>query len=282
MAVTIQPFRSEVNQIISHYLASGAVRELNLSQTDRASCVSERLPYFLRAELTRDSQLHALQHTTHPSAFAIPSAMVTETLRNQSHPNFIRWSMMNGNRPRIIFGRTLGVLTILFGFLIAILLVLSIKARWWRLFAALAWLMGFNFLLAGANGICLVLYATHGRHLRPWEQFSHDPSSSIGGDSDESTLVGANASSTSLGKGKPRRVALEAFGTANSYGHEVWVEKYRAKMMIRKVFDSTVWVENENVRIMQDRVALQAFIWSLVLTVPLTALFTALPNGRYY
>lgn len=189
---------------------------------------------------------------------------------------------MNGNRPRIIFGRTLGVLTILIGFMIAIILTLSAKRRWWRLFAGLAWIMGFNFLLAGANGICLVLYATRGRHLRPWEQFSNEPSRSQGGESDETTLVGTDLASASVAKSKPRRVALEAFGTANSYGHEIWVEKYRAKMMIRKVFDSTVWVENENVRIMQDRVALQAFLWSAIVTVPLTVLFTALPIGDYY
>jgi hypothetical protein len=231
-------------------------------------------------------QLHALQHTTHPSAFAIPSAIVTETLRNQSHPNFIRWSMMNGNQPRIIFGRTLGAVTIVSGFLIAILLTLSIKSRWWRLFATLAWLMGFNFLLAGANGICLVLYAVRGRHLRPWEQFSSDSSRSVFSDSDEATLVGNDAHSMSPSKSpskrKTRRVALETFGTANSYGHEVWVEKYRAKMMIRKVFDKTIWVENENVRIMQDRVALQAFVWSLVVTALLTAPFMALPGGHYF
>lgn len=190
---------------------------------------------------------------------------------------------MNGNRPRIIFGRTLGVLTILFGFLIAILLTLSFKARWWRLFAALAWMMGFNFLLAGANGICLVLYAVRGRHLRPWEQFHNELSSSRGGDSsDETTLNGTDTPSASIAKSRSRRVVLEAFGTANSYGHEVWVEKYRAKMMIRKVFDSTVWVENEHVRILQDRVALQAFCWSAIVTLPLTVLFTALPIGHYY
>lgn len=206
--------------------------------------------------------------------------------------------MMNGNQPRIIFGRTLGVLTILFGFLISIMLTLSIKARWWRLFAALAWILGFNFLLAGANGICLVLYAARGRHLRPWEQFSSEqltgePAPSRGGDSDATTLAGTGTgtgtgtetetpSASTVNKGKPRRVALEAFGTANSYGHEVWVDKYRAKMMIRKVFDSTVWVENESVRILQDRVALQAFLWSIILTVPLTVMFTALPNGHYF
>lgn len=83
------------------------------------------------------------------------------------------------------------------------------------------------------------------------------------------------------GKRRPL-VALEAFGTANSYGHEIWVEKYQAKMMVRKIFDKTVWVENENIRIMQDKVALQALIWSIIATVPLTILFTAVPAGKFF
>lgn len=210
--------------------------------------------------------------------------MVTDSLRNQSHPNFIRWSMVNGNKPRMIFGRTLGALNILFGFVIAILLTLSVKSRWYRLFAALTWLLGFNFLLSGSNGICLVLYATRDRHLRPWEQFSNDSWSShmASDDSEEVTLAGSQVYSMSQAIGKRRHVALEAFGTANSYGHEVWVDKYRAKMMVRKVFDTRVWVQNESVRLMQDRVALQGLIWSIIVTVPLTALFTALPKGSFY
>lgn len=183
-----------------------------------------------------------------------------------------------------MFGRTLGAVHILFGFVIAIVLTLSAKPRWWRLFAALAWLLGFNFLLAGANGICLVLYATHGRHLRPWEQLNTGSvlSGSVSDESDQLTLAGSDAYGMKSSSMTKRHVALEAFGTANSYGHEIWVEKYRAKMMIRKVFDTTVWVQNESVRIMQDKVALQAFAWSLIVTVSLTALFTALPKGRYY
>ena len=86
----------------------------------------------------------------------------------------------------------------------------------------------------------------------------------------------------SHGSGKKRHVALEAFGTANSYGHELWVEKYRAKMMIRKIFDTSVWVQNENIRIMQDKVALQGLVLSIIATVPLTALFTAVPRGGFY
>lgn len=84
------------------------------------------------------------------------------------------------------------------------------------------------------------------------------------------------------GGGKKRHVALEAFGTANSYGHEIWVEKYRAKMMVRKIFDKSIWVENESIRIMQDKVALQALIWSILVTVPLTVLFTAVPAGKFF
>lgn len=101
-------------------------------------------------------------------------------------------------------------------------------------------------------------------------------------ESDEATLAGSDVYSMFHSDGKKRHVALEAFGTANSYGHEVWVEKYRAKMMVRKVFDTRVWVQNESVRIMQDKVALQACIWSLIVTVPLTMLFTAVPKGGWY
>ena len=217
---------------------------------------------------------------------------MTETLRNHSHPNFIRWSTFNGNTPRVIFGRALGAAHILFGFVIAILLTVSYKTRWWRFFSVLPWVLGFMFLLAGSNGICLVLYVTHDRHLRPWEQFTAETTSLTSGksygdaESDQQTLASSDfisMSNSSSWMGKRRgHFALEAFGTANSYGHEVWVAKYRAKMMIRKIFDSTIWVENEHIRIMQDRIALQSVIWSLILTVPLTVLFVALPRGHAF
>ena len=212
--------------------------------------------------------------------------IVAETLRNLSHPNFIRWSIANGNTPRAIFGRALGAATI-FGFLIAIFLTLSYKPRWWRFFSVLPWVLGFMFLLAGSNGICFVLYVTRDRNLRPWEQFTTDTifliSAKVHGDeeSDQQTLTGSDfhsMSNTSGGLGRRKgHFAMEAFGTANSYGHEVWVEKYRAKM-IRKIFSKTVWVQNEHLRLMQDKVALQSILWSVIATVPLTALFVALPQ----
>ena len=192
----------------------------------------------------------------------------------------------------MIFGRVLGASNILFGFLIAILLTVSYKSRWWRFFSVFPWVLGFMFLLAGSNGICFVLYVTKDRHLRPWEQFTTDATSLnsvktyADEESDQQTLASNeihSISNTSGGLGKRKsHFALEAFGTANSYGHEIWVEKYRAKMMIRKVFDTRVWVQNEHLRLMQDKVALQSVLWSVMVTVPLTVLFLALPRGHAF
>ena len=113
-------------------------------------------------------------------------------------------------------------------------------------------------------------------------------------ESDTTTLTGSDSltpeqfskpGDAGAGKGKPlkrRHWALEAFGTANSYGHEVWVDKYRAKMMFRKIFDTQVWVKNESLRILQDKVAYQAIAWSVIVTVPLTVAFVAAPGAEVY
>ena len=106
------------------------------------------------------------------------------------------------------------------------------------------------FLSAGSNGICLILYVTKDRHLRPWEQLTTNTTQLVSAklyddeQSDQRAFAGSDVysmsnASSSMGKRKGHS-ALETFGTANSYGHEVWVEKYRTKMMIRKMFDSTI------------------------------------------
>ena len=53
-------------------------------------------------------------------------------------------------------------------------------------------------------------------------------------------------------------------------------------MMFRKIFDKQVWVKNENLRIIQDKVAYQAIAWSVIITVPLTVAFVAAPNAKVY
>ena len=131
-----QPFREELSRINAIYLTVGAPRELNISTRER------------------DQILHALAHTTHPSAFAQLKATVEWTLRFQSHPNFIKWSLCNGSKARVIFARCLGTTCMLLGLGIALWTILFSMAKGWRAFAALAWFLGIMLLLAAWNGIC--------------------------------------------------------------------------------------------------------------------------------
>ena len=136
--VTIQPFREEISRIIAIYVADGGQRQLNLSSKERTSL------------------LKALSTTTHPSAFRDVIATIEWTLRRQAHPNFIRWTICNGNPPRKWFARGLGVVTILLGIVYAILITLSGAHRGWRAFAALLWVIGVATLFAGWKGMCVV------------------------------------------------------------------------------------------------------------------------------
>lgn len=136
--VTIQPFREEITRIIAIYVADGSPRQLNLSAKERAAL------------------LHALNNTTHPSAFAKVASTVEWSLRHQAHPNFIRWSICNGNRPRVIFARGLGIGGIVAGIIAGILITLSGAGRGWRVLSAAGFLIGISTLIAAWKGMCVV------------------------------------------------------------------------------------------------------------------------------
>lgn len=271
---TIQPMREEINTVIRHYITFGAPRELNLSHKDRAIC------------------LHALQHTTHPSALAPAVKIVEAALRGQSHPNFIRWSICNGNKPRVFFVRTMGVLHTGFGFIIAILLTLSSVSRWWRILSAPMFFIGLSTLVAAYKGLCVILHHTHARNLRPWEQ---DLDSELGEgrrDSFESTANrtvqmasrAGNYDDLDMGDdaSTSRSSSLQFFGPKNSFDDASWVEKYQKKPLLQKVFDQQTWTQDETLRVLQDKIVLGANIWALILTVIFTVVFVALPKGNFY
>ena len=136
--VTIQPFREEISRIITTYISDGGTRQLNLSAKERAGT------------------LHALASTTHPSAFAKILHTIEWTLRHQAHPNFIRWSICNGNRPRVIFARGLGVAGIVGGLISAVLITVSDAGRGWRVLSAIGFLIGIATLIAAWKGMCVV------------------------------------------------------------------------------------------------------------------------------
>lgn len=195
--------------------------------------------------------------------------MVETTLRSQSHPNFVRWSICNGNKPRILFVRNCGIAHALGGFILGVLLVLSNKSRWWRLLVAPLFLVGFCIGVAAYKGLCVIIHATHSRALRPWEQ-SDDSATA------DEVVFSTNEINSVSGRSK-KGISLDTIGTSNRYGHEPWVKKYEKRSLFRKIFSRQIWIQNETIRVLQDRIVIQSHIWSILMTIPLTALFVALP-----
>lgn len=207
----------------------------------------------------RTALLKALEYTTHPTAFHAIQASVENMLRRQAHPNFIRWTICNGNRPRVIFARGLGVATIILGLIAAILVTLSHANHAWRILAAFGWIVGVATLVAGWKGMCVVLHGMHHRHLRPWELFE--------GTESEVEL---------------KKTSFDSFGTENSYEDAPWVVKYEKRNLIRKVFDREIWIEEPALRQIQDTIFIQSVLCGLVVAGIFTAIFVSVPNGNFY
>ncbi|KAL8770903.1 MAG: hypothetical protein Q9209_003554 [Squamulea sp. 1 TL-2023] len=253
-----QPFRLEINRLISHYIAPGGPRELNLSHKDRAAV------------------LYALRRTTHPSAFHPIKKVLDMTLRNQSHPNFVRWSICNGNKPWTIFLRTFAVCNIVIGFAIAILLTLSHASRWYRILAALEWWFGITNLIAAYQGLCVLLLRRHTREVRPWEM---DKQGRRYGASDEEAAL--RHSKVLYEETKSRwPVKMELFGPPNTWDNQTWMDRYGMKSIFKKTLEKEVPTQEHGLHFMQNRIVRQAEAWALIITIPLTIFFTALPNAE--
>ena len=242
--VTAQPYRDEINRVITTYIKVGSPRELNLSERERAAI------------------LRALQHTTHPSALRAVAISVEYSLRRQAHPNFIRWTICNGNRPRVVFARGLGIAGILFGFLADLLITLSRANRAWRVLPFLAWFIGISTLIAAWKGMCVVLHGMHHRHLRPWELFEDEEDEAL----DE----------------KMRSYESLVSESRNSFEDEPWIATYQKRNVVRKVFDREVWVQEPALRQIQDTIFLQSVIGSFVLSWIFGGIFLAVPKGNLY
>ena len=239
--VSIQPFRAEIDRVIATYIVDGAPRQLNLSSREQKI------------------MMQALAYTTHPSAFRMVARSVESTLRQQSHPNFIRWSICNGNPPRVFFARALGVGTILLSLVGAIVLTLSRAGRGYRAVVAVGWVLGIATLIAAWKGMCVVLHGMHHRHVRPWELFDTD---------DEFETRTARS--------------FDSLGSANSYEDEPWIIKYEKRNVVRKVFDREIWIQEPALRQIQDTIFVQSMLAALFLAGLLTLLFVLLPSGGFF
>jgi len=244
--LSVQPYREEINRIISIYIAENGSRQLNLSSKEHTTL------------------LHALQNTTHPSAFHEVITSIEWTLRCQAHPNFVRWTICNGNRPRVIFARGLGIGGIVAGLIVAIILTLSSAGRAWRVISLIGFFIGISTLIAAWKGMCVVLHGMHHRHLRPWELFTSDDEPQgyeIKSDSFES---------------------VDSHASSNSYEDEPWVAKYEKRNVVRKVFDREVWIQEPALRQIQDTIFIQAILGALLISAVAVGIFCAIPNGNYF
>lgn len=237
----MQPFREEIDRVVATYIMEGAPRQLNISGRER------------------NAVLHGLAYTTHPSALRVAARTVEYSLRNQAHPNFIRWTICNGNPARVLFARLLGVFLILASLVAALLLTLSSVGRGYRAIPAIGFVLGISTLIAAWKGMCVVLHGMHHRHVRPWELF-------VG---EESEKEGAKDS-------------FDSFGSGNSYEDEPWVVKYKKRNVVRKVFDRELWIQEPALRQIQDVIFIQSLLGALLLAGVITAIFVAVPGGHYF
>ncbi|KAL9624696.1 MAG: hypothetical protein Q9160_001050 [Pyrenula sp. 1 TL-2023] len=241
---TIRPFQEEISRVIAIYIGDGGARQLNLSAKER------------------NVLLEALSKTTHPSAFRSVISTVEWSLRHQAHPNFIRWTICNGNRPRVLFARGLGIGGIVGGLAAAILLTLSSAGRGWRALSAIGFFIGIATLFAAVKGMCVVLHGMHHRHLRPWELFA---------DADDASF-----------ETEMKKDSFDTLGSSSSYEDEPWVAKYDKRNVVRKVFDREVWIQEPALRQIQDTIFIQAIVVSLILSAVAAGVFVALPKGGYF
>jgi len=78
------------------------------------------------------------------------------------------------------------------------------------------------------------------------------------------------------------RTSMNTFGPKNEWERERWVQAYQQRRLVRKVFEKSVWTQDETLRLLQDRIVLGANVWSFIVTVPMTVVFVALPRGNYF
>ncbi|KAG8530488.1 uncharacterized protein KY384_004991 [Bacidia gigantensis] len=259
-----QPLRNEITRIVNHYIAPGSPRQLNLSHNDRATV------------------LRALEYTTHPSALSPIKRMLDSTLRNHSHPNFIRWSLTNGTRQWKWFLRIFSASLIVIGSLIAIILACSSASRFFRIFALPFWWFGITNVICGTQGLCIILHQMHTRQYHAWEIKTKD---FYLFDEEEMGLKGdyggpGNISYESTRPSWP--VKMEVFGPANNYSGEQWVAAWQRRPWYKKLFQHRVKVQDEGLRQMQTTMVRSAELWALAIAVPITIAFVAIPVGNKF
>ena len=144
-------------------------------------------------------------------------------------------------------------------------------------------------MVAAYKGICIIMHHKHNRNLRPWEQVLDSEPGGGGRSSFASTADRTFQMASRTGNyddtdddNSFRSSSMSTFGPRNDWEHASWVENYQKKSLLRKVFDKSTWTQNETLKVLQDKIVLGANLWALVITIPLTVAFVAIPKGNLY
>lgn len=251
----------------------GAPRELNISGRDR------------------DHVIDALKNTTHPSSLEGIASLVEIMLRNQSHPNFVRWTICNGNRPKVIFIRGMACLFLSIAITLTVILCLSSWSRWWRIFVFIPYFMGITILTAAYKGLCILLHHNGNmRSIRPWEDINDDSNDSpdvitLRAEEEMVDRKGGsnpNSSVKSISSQTPKSKWLDTFGSKNEFGDEDWIKRWKNRPLIRRILEPTTKVHEQGIRIMQEKIVQQSQLWGLFGATIITLVVTAMPAGKYY
>lgn len=164
LLVTIQPFRSDIDRVISLYLEADSPLALPLTSAERSATLA------------------ALHATTHPSAFSVVMSAVERSLRANAHPSFIRHSLSNATTTRLSFISVIGILLIGISICSLVVLTMSKVSRWYRLLTAILLFPGLNMIANARRGLCLLLVVLGmARNLSPWEVYAVDSRESMDG-----------------------------------------------------------------------------------------------------
>jgi hypothetical protein len=215
-------------------------------------------------------------------------------LKGCSHPAFIRWSISNAEKPRLVALCSISGFLFVLGLAIDTILVLSGLTRYIRLFCLLLWWPGISILVAAARyRICLILHLMNQRQLRPWElvlgegEYASGIEPTASGKTFRKHTRGGTAASTvttssSLGADPLRKPSLQTFGPRNEPDAEPWMELYASRSLYSRIFGETLSVHNQGLRMMQDRAVFVSIAWGGLAATVLAVASLAVPSGNMY
>lgn len=72
--------------------------------------------------------------------------------------------------------------------------------------------------------------------------------------------------------------SFDPFGTPNTNRPELWKERYDKASLMRKIFTPQIWIQDQTIRMLQDRIVIQSHICSFLITISLTVIFLLTPE----